>query len=133
MATPKHNHIVVSSDTEIDLPPSRRIMVIYRAEWDRLKKMIGRISEASDYWQNAAWFFLAAAISFFIAAITTTGPSVQPPNLLTMLSLISLVAAVILFVADYAIGRNRKIAKQDIIDFMVEMSDNTAAAQRPEE
>jgi len=120
-------HLTISEETEIDLPSTRKMMGVDRIAWSRLKKMVSRVSESQGYWQNSAWFASASAISFFIAAKTTTGFFLDNPNLLSMLSLVSVVAAVILFIADYAVGQSRKVTRQDILEQMQEIEIESTA------
>jgi hypothetical protein len=112
-------NITISEETQIDLPSTRKVMGVDRNEWSRLKTMINRVTNSKGYWQNAGWFAAASALSFFLSAYTTTaGISITPPNLLSMLAVVATVAAVILFIADYALGDAREIAKQDILELM---------------
>lgn len=125
-------NIKVTEETQIDLPASRKMMGVDRSSWSRLKKMVSRVSESKGYWQNAGWFFLASAISFFIAAVTTpTGFSLSSPNLLSMLTLVGIVAAIILFIADHTMGKGREVAKQDILELMQEIELESTA--KPEQ
>lgn len=108
----------------IDVPPPRQMMAIDRAAWTRLKRLVNRLNNPKGYWQNAAWFASAGAISFLLAltaSATSSGLTSWVSILFITLTAVFMVAAGILFMADFSIGSRNEATRQDVIEEMQEI------------
>lgn len=116
--TQENNSIKISEETQIDLPATRRCMVIERRDWERIRKMIGQIKDNYNRWENSAWACLSFASALFLTRFSIADISLKTNFLIVAIA--SLVVGFVLFFVSYFISKTLSKSKEDVL---LEMND----------
>jgi hypothetical protein len=120
-----NNSIKISEDTQIDLPTNRVYMSVERRDWNRVKRLIGQINDSFNRWENGAWSSLAAALSFIIAALSTS-----PVNVIFLIIGIGcVIICFILFAVSRTMTQTLNNSKCEVLLQMKEVEENLGSEQ----
>ncbi|MDD2387746.1 MAG: hypothetical protein PHP52_13295 [Bacteroidales bacterium] len=116
------NIMTVSEETQIDLPPTRKLLPVDYKDWKRIKKDINDINFRSSGWENAGWSMLAMA-SALIIPVLTTGDGLKYKEYFISAAIGSISFMIVLFIVARSFNSSNKDSKGSVIDYMNEIEE----------